>query len=239
MHNRFNNLRLLCHKLKNISYSFFSWLGYKYKLEVYDDEFFVRNQDEGLKMAEWFVPLLKDTFKFNSLIDVGCGTGHYLLFCQRTGVADVFGIEGSSAAFKHLLVPNHIVAKHDLRDPYPFQRRWHIAISIEVAEHIDVVDTDNYLKILCDAADLVVITAAPLGQGGTRHINEHPREWWMDKFSSRGYRYDGESTNKMIIGIRNAKAEKKHVAPWFETNIMVFRSEPISRQPICSESFEK
>jgi SAM-dependent methyltransferase len=222
---QFNRLRLFCHNVKNISYSFLSWLGYKYNLEVYDDDFYARNQEEGLKLAEWFVPLLKETFKFSSFIDVGCGTGHYLLYCQKMGVSDVFGIEGSPFAFKHLLVANNLVVKHDLRNVYQFERRWDIAISIEVAEHIDLVDTDNYIRILCDAADVVVITAAPLGQGGTRHINEHSLEWWSNKFSRCGYKYDLASVDKMIAGMKNAGSVGKYVTSWFEPNIMVFRHE--------------
>jgi SAM-dependent methyltransferase len=217
------SFRLLCHKLKNVSYNFLSRLGYKYNLEVYDDDFYRGNQDEGLKLAEWFVPLLRDTFQFQSLLDVGCGTGHYLLACQKSGVADVFGIEGSPHAFKHLLVANSLVVKHDLRQPYTFNRRWDVVLSIEVAEHIDDVDTGNYVKILCDGGDIVIITAAPLGQGGTRHINEHSREWWTEKFAVAGYGYDKESTEKLIQGSRKAKAANKHVTSWFEPNIMVFR----------------
>jgi SAM-dependent methyltransferase len=227
------SFRLLCHKLKNVSYNVLSRFGYKYNLEVYDDEFYRSNQEEGLKLAEWFVPLLRDTFQFNSLLDIGCGTGHYLLACQKMGIADVFGIEGSPFAFKHLLVANSLVVKHDLRQPYTFNRRWDLAISIEVAEHIDDIATDNYVKILSDGADVVVITAAPLGQGGTRHVNEHSRDWWIDKFAVPGYRYDQESTEKLVSGARKAMAEKQHVTSWFEPNVMVFRRMvPVRRQGV-------
>ncbi len=218
-----NALRLLAHRFKNLFYSLLSRLGYKYDLGVYDDEFFGVNQEEGLKFAEWFIPLLRRTFQLNSLIDVGCGTGHYLHACRQSGISDVFGMEGSPFAFKHLLVPDHLVVRHDLRKPFQFDRRWDLALSLEVAEHIDDVDTDNYVRILCNASDVVVITAAPLGQGGTRHVNEHSRSWWTEKFSGAGYRYDAAATDKMILGIREAKAQQKFVASWFEPNIMVFR----------------
>ncbi len=218
-----NTLRLLGHKLKNVFYTLLSGLGYKYNLEVYDDDFYAQNQRAGLEFNKWFVPLLCEVFEFKSLIDVGCGTGHCLLAFQQSGISDVYGMEGSPFAFKHLLVAERLVARHDLRQPYTFNRRWDIAISIEVAEHIDDVDTANYVKILCNAADTVVITAAPLGQGGTLHINEHSREWWAKKFLVESFHFDPESTRKMVAGMEKAKAGNIPIASCYATNIMAFK----------------
>ncbi len=206
-------------KLYNIS----TYLGYKYNLKVYDQEFFNSNKDEGLKMASWFIPALKKVTGFNSIIDIGCGTGHYLRYCLDNGITDVFGLEGSPHAFESLLVDKNIVVMHDLRKPYTFSRKWDIAISIEVAEHVDKLYTNNYIKILTDSSNIVILTAAQPGQGGTAHVNEQTPEWWKEKFGKFGFTLDEEATNHLKNEIRNAKANGGYVTDWFEPNILIFK----------------
>src|SRR5579863_10369691 len=105
-----------------------------YSLDVYDEQFFSTNQWEGLRHAEWFIPLLLKIFGPKSLIDVGCGTGHFVQKARELGI-DAWGVEGARAAINDSLAPTWVLPA-DLREPLKF-RRFDLAISIEVAEHIE------------------------------------------------------------------------------------------------------
>ena len=219
----YNTLYRLYLSIKNKLYNLTTYFGNRYNLTVYDGDFFDSNQEEGLSMTIWSVPLFQKIFNFKSLIDVGSATGHYLKTCIDAGVDDVMGLEGSPEAFKKLIVDKKYVIMHDFRDPYTFHRKWDLAISIEVAEHIDGIYADNYVKILTDSSDTVLLTAAPPGQGGTAHVNEQPQEWWIARFSTFGFAYDKATTRQVKEGIEEAEEKGFGVAPWLKPNVMVFR----------------
>lgn len=204
-------------------YNLSTHLGFKYNLEVYDDNFFLVNQEEGVKMAEWFIPLLQREFSFKSLIDIGCGTAHYPKKCMDLGVKDVFGIEGSDSGVQHAIIPKNLIIKHDLREPFHFTRKWDVALSVEVAEHIDKIYSDNYIKILTDSADTVILTAAHPGQGGVAHVNEQPQSWWKEQFARFGFEFDGQKTKSLRQGILDEEEKGSFVMSWLEPNLMVFR----------------
>ncbi len=206
-------------KLYNLSTHF----GYNYNLKIYDNEFFKENKLEGLKMAGWFIPALQKVVGFHSLADIGCGTGHYLKYCLENGITDVFGLEGSPHAFESLAVDKKFVVMHDLRKPYAFNRKWNVAISIEVAEHVDRLYTNNYIKILTDASDTVVLTAAQPGQGGTAHVNEQKPEWWKKQFARVNFTLDEARTKALKSEIHQAEISGKFVTIWFEPNVLVFK----------------
>lgn len=60
-------------------------------------------------------------------------------------------------------------------------------VSSEVAEHIDPCDTDVFVDNLTSFSDVVLFSAAILGQGGTHHVNEQWPSYWIEKFAARGF----------------------------------------------------
>ncbi len=194
-----------------------------YDLSVYDQEFFSTNQWEGLRHAEWFCPLLVEIFHPKSLVDVGCGTGHFVKWCDDHDI-EAFGIEGSKWAVEHAI--GKCVIQMDLRQKgfaVEHCRKFDLAISIEVAEHIEKEYAGVFVDTLCALSDTVVMTAAPPGQGGTMHVNEQPKHYWVGGFRSRGFEYDSVRTESLADGIMAAKSKGEHVANWFAPNIMCFR----------------
>lgn len=204
---------------------------YKYNLDdFYDNNFFDINLDEGKQLAEWFIPLNIKLFNFKSIADIGCGTGHYLKSCLDNGITDIMGVEGSESAFSKLQIDKKYVIKHDLRKPFIFNKKSDLALSIEVAEHIDKKYSDIYVKTLCDASDTIVMTAAPPGQGGTAHVNEQTCEWWAKKFEMNNYFLNLKITAELKKEITNCKQKGKFVTVWFEPNIMVFQNKSINEK---------
>ncbi len=215
-------LKLIYYKIKRKIYNVVAFFGWKYNLRIYNKDFFLSNQKEGLKIAEWFISLLQDIFEFQSLIDLGCATGHYLFYALKEGVSDVLGVEGSPAAFSNLLVDKKYIIQHDLRKPLNLNRKYDIALSIEVAEHIDKKYSDVYLKSMCDCSDLIIFTAATPNQGGKCHVNEQPHKWWIEKFKKHSFRFDKKMTDLLRRKIKENAEAGKFIVFWLEPNIMVF-----------------
>lgn len=190
-----------------------------YDLGIYDEFFFSTNQWEGLRHAEWLVPLLQDIFHPKSLVDVGCGTGHFGPKCEQLGISYV-GLEGSAAGVERALAP---VIQHDLRQLWPGRVKFDLALSIEVAEHIEGEFAGTFVDTLCALADTVVMTAAPPGQGGLKHVNEQIQPYWEELFAARGFERDPLTGIQLVLGIREAQMNGHHAATWFAPNIMCFR----------------
>ncbi len=58
----------------------------------------------------------------------------------------------------------------------------------EVAEHLPESAADTLVEtIVRHAKELILFSAATPGQGGYRHINEQPHEYWEKKFLEAGW----------------------------------------------------
>lgn len=72
-------------------------------------------------------------------------------------------------------------------EPVAFDRRFDLAICLEVAEHVDGDHSDNIVRSLVEAAEVILFGAAIPLQGGFGHINEQWPSWWRAKFAALGY----------------------------------------------------
>lgn len=192
-------------------------------LSVYDNAFYDMYGQEAAKMAPWLMPLLNEVTPFASLVDLGCGEGWYVKWLVDNKF-NAYGIEGSVAAIKRSPVPYSLV-EWDLRKPYRHlgNMKLDIALSLEVAEHIDPEFAGIFVDTLCNLSDTVVITAAPPGQGGLEHVNEQPRSYWKALFWDRGFHPDHKAHRKLLEGIAKAQDRGEYVTPWLAPNLMVFK----------------
>ena len=124
---------------------------------------------------------LVERFGVHSMLDVGCGEGHAVLFFHRLGVRS-HGIDGLLANVRRAVTP---IALHDLlAAPYvmPVDLVW----SCEVAEHIAPEKVDHYIDTLANA-HIIAMTHALPGQYGHHHVNCQPRDYWIQHITKRGY----------------------------------------------------
>ena len=122
-----------------------------------------------------------ERFGVRSVLDVGCGEGHAVLFFQRPGLV-AHGIDGLPENVRRAVTP---IAQHDLLlGPYvmPVDLVW----SCEVAEHIAEDKVDFYLDTLANGR-IVAMTHAVPGQDGHHHVNCQPAEYWTQRMQARGY----------------------------------------------------
>lgn len=209
--------------IRKKAYNLLKKFGYRYNLDIYTDDFFRENAENGIKTARWFLPLLKSHIGFSSFIDIGCGRGHYLLAADEIGINRSLGIEGSDNAFLNLFVDKSRILQRDLRDPVRLDETWDMAISIEVAEHIDREYSDVYLDTLTKYVNWVVMTAARPGQGGTAHVNEQNPEWWIERMKKRNFVLNEELLSKIKQDIDVAEQSGEFTEPWLKDNLMIFR----------------
>jgi hypothetical protein len=72
-----------------------------------------------------------------------------------------------------------------------------LAISCEVAEHLEPVYADQFVRKLTQAAPRVYLTAAepkPGGYPGLQHFNEQPNEYWIELMRQHGFQLDHAGT---------------------------------------------
>lgn len=143
-------------------------------------------KENSIDTANICVPLLIDMYNPKSVLDLGCNIGTWLKAFEVNGVTDVVGVDGLNMVDDFLVFKSKFIA-HDLTTHLYLKRKFDIVLCLEVAEHLD----ERYSEVLIDNAvnhsDLVIWSAAPIGQGGYNHVNEQLGEYWIQKFEKRGY----------------------------------------------------
>lgn len=144
-------------------------------------EFIVRVESlQAQALGQW---MLQEFPGLRSVIDIGCGPGIYLLPYRAAGCR-VLGVDACTGAGECLEAAEF--ERFDLRFPLS-ARGWDLAICFEVAEHLPEAFADTLVDSVCEAASLLLWSAAVPGQGGTYHYNERPPAYWLEKFATRGF----------------------------------------------------
>jgi SAM-dependent methyltransferase len=179
----------------------------------YDAAFYSRHKNLSVSSAAAVLPIVQKLTDFQSAVDLGCGTGAWVATCAELGVTDLLGIDGSYVDPSTLVIDTNWFMAHDLTAPLKVGRRYDLAISMEVGEHLPESAADVFVENLCSLSDAVLFSAAAPGQGGTNHINEQWPEYWAAKFGKHGFR--------MIDCLRQEIWENESVAAWYRQNAFI------------------
>lgn len=198
-----------------------------YSLDVYSDDFFKDNSVYTAPFDNWFSKSLSEVCGFKSIVDFGCSTGHFLKEVMNNEITvDVQGVEGSPNAFTNLVIDKSLIIQHDLRLPLVLNRKYDLCTCMEVAEHLEDEYADTFVKTLTDSSDVVFITAAIPGQLGHYHVNEQPKEYWIEKFAKVGYKYDEAAVTLLRQKMNEQKELGKLLPPWYEekwASLLIFK----------------
>jgi 2-polyprenyl-3-methyl-5-hydroxy-6-metoxy-1,4-benzoquinol methylase len=188
--------------------------------EIYTEGFYKMTMDAEIASSPIVVGDIMRNDHPQSVIDIGCGCGIYLRDFMKNGVK-VMGLDGSANALRESLLPAGYIKQVDLREHWIGEFGKHdVCVCFEVAEHIETKYSKHLIDILTDCSNTIYFTAAPVGQAGVNHINCQPREFWIDKFSANGFKYDKNLSEKL------SKIWKESgVIWWIANNITVFRYE--------------
>lgn len=154
----------------------------------YDHDFYGAQAAGSERSAGVVLPIMFELLVPSSIVDVGCGVGTWLAAAQRLGVDDVCGLDGAYAPDAGLRIADERFTPTDLAQPLPPpDRRFDLAMSLEVAEHLPAARSNSFVADLCALADVVLFSAAIPGQLGTDHINLDFQRTWADRFDGNGY----------------------------------------------------
>jgi len=192
-------------------------LGFDKYNTTYTRNFYKRaivNSDGG---AKYLTKYLLSKYKINSILDIGCGNGVYLRRFYESGVKKIIGIDISENALKESVISLDHIKLMDLSKYFNLNRKFDIVICIEVAEHIPGESSDLLVENISRHGNLIIFTAATPGQGGTDHINEQPKEYWISKFKKAGLNFDNKETIKLSKYLMDNGS-----VFWLYKNLMVF-----------------
>lgn len=192
----------------------------------YTPAFFQAISDGSTRSARAVVPLLMSLVRPTSVVDVGCGWGKWLTVFREAGVKDVLGIDGPYVDPARTDLAANEFIPHDLTQPLTVKRRFDLAVSLEVAEHLPPEAADGFVSLLASLAPVVAFSAAIPGQGGTGHRNERWPDYWARKFAARGL--------LAVDAIRPAIWSHPDVEWWYAQNLLVFAAphEIVIRPPL-------
>ena len=147
-------------------------------------------------------------FKPKSVFDVGGGIGEW-----NNGIEDYICLDYRIVE-KDLLIPKERFIECDLNKDFCLQdRKFDLALCLEVAEHINPRRAEGLVEYLCSLSDRVLFSAAIPYQGGTGHVNENFQSWWAKLFKDNGF---GAAENQPQV------AENKEIELWYRNNIVLY-----------------
>jgi SAM-dependent methyltransferase len=153
----------------------------------YDKEYFRTIREGAETAAPRVVSELLKILSPRSVIDVGCGLGTWLAEFQRRGIVDVVGIDGDYVDANALAIEPRFFVARDLRLPLAMNRKFDLATSLEVAEHLPPQCAVGFVSELVNLAPTVLFSAAVPFQGGEHHVNEQWPDYWAQIFLGFGY----------------------------------------------------
>jgi SAM-dependent methyltransferase len=170
--------------------------------------------DKTTASAATIIGILAAFLDFESVLDVGCGDGRWLAVCREKGATAIAGVDGPWTDKTRLLIPAETFTTQDLSQPLDLERRFSLAISLEVAEHLDTQASDVLVDNLVRHSDVVLFSAAIPYQGGYRHVNEQWQSFWASRFESRGF--------ATFDPVRNLIWNDENVHYWYKQNILLY-----------------
>lgn len=180
----------------------------------YDEKFYKIIEQLG-NDEEIIIPLIIQWLSPKSVVDFGCGEGIWLRkVLQQDKKIEILGIDGNYVNQQRLKIPKEKFKAADLCHSISLEKRFDLAISTEVAEHLE----EKYANVLLDnivkSSDQILFSAAVPGQGGIHHVNEQWQSYWIKKFEKRGYYCD--------YSVRNYFWNETKITSWRKQNLLFF-----------------
>jgi SAM-dependent methyltransferase len=185
----------------------------------YGPDFYAHRDQDTAPSAEAVLSAVLEVLPpIRSAVDVGCGVGTWLACLKGKGVAEVFGVDGPWLDPARLIIPRDAFVQADLGLPLRLERRFDLALSLEVAEHLPPERAGSFVADLCALADCVLFAGAVPHQGGTGHVNEQWQEYWAGLFDALGY--------APVDAVRPRVWSNEAVRVWYRQNTLLYVRRP-------------
>lgn len=181
---------------------------------VYSNEFYDYIDKGARRSAQAVISIVHPRLDSRSVLDLGCGRGVWLSEWQKAGIVDVAGADGDYVDRDRLAITPGCYHAADLTKPFDLGRRFDLAQSLEVGEHLPERASEILVDSLTRHADRILFSAAVTGQGGEFHINEQPLSFWQDLFARRGY--------SAFDCVRPHLRTMPGIEPWYRYNTILY-----------------
>jgi SAM-dependent methyltransferase len=169
------------------------------------------------------IPLIKTMINPKSIVDVGCGVGHWLAAFKSYEIEDLLGIDGFHLKKELFVLDQKCLLQFDLEKKFEVDRTFDLAISLEVAEHISEKNASKFIESLTRLSDTILFSAAIPGQGGQNHVNEQWPSYWQKKFKDFGYSF--------FDNIRPKIWWNTGIKAYYRQNMFIVSSKSITIEP--------
>jgi cyclopropane fatty-acyl-phospholipid synthase-like methyltransferase len=170
-----------------------------------------------------------ETYQPTTVAEFGCGPGYLTKELAMLGVK-VTAVDGhSNPDFTDYPIDFY---RLDLNDASAIEqifadRHFDVAISMEVAEHLQPESSHTLVHWMTKVAPIVVFSAAVPGQGGHGHINLRARDYWHKLFTPYNF--------VIADRIRQKLRSISSVAPWYRYNVVDYVHTQHSQAPALLE----
>lgn len=181
---------------------------------IYSNAFYDYIERGARTSAQAMISVMQPQLNATSVLDLGSGRGVWLSEWITAGVQDVAGVDGAYVDQDRLAIPREQFHAADLTKPFDLGRKFDLAQSLEVGEHLPEAASEGLVASLTAHADRVLFSAAVPGQGGEFHVNEKPLSFWQDLFAARGY--------TAFDYARPRLRQAEGVEPWYRYNTVLY-----------------
>ena len=99
-------------------------------------------------------------------------------------------------------------------------KKFDLVYSTEFFEHVDKIYMDNFLCLFKNAK-YAFVSAAPPGQGGHHHVNEQPKQFWIDALKEYGLKYLPEDSEE-ISNTNDSNLVRKNSMFFINENFYIY-----------------
>jgi hypothetical protein len=182
---------------------------------IYGQDFYKDRHQKTVHSARTVLSLVLDVLPpLYSAVDFGCGVGTWLSVLREKGVVEVRGLDGPWVDQSLLKIPRENFGISDFTKVIQFDKKYGLAISLEVAEHLPSELAGVFVDSLTNAANFVLFSAAIPFQGGLGHVNKQWPDYWVNLFAARGY--------VALDCVRRRIWDDKDISVWYRQNILLF-----------------
>lgn len=166
--------------------------------------------------AEVVVPVVYDLVKPETVLDIGCGEGHWANKFKNLG-CKVTGVDGEYVASSPL-GEDFVALDIDIIGSLSYLPKADLVVCLEVAEHLPASRAESFVAELSALAPTILFSAAIPGQPGAGHIWCKWPTYWAVLFSKHGFYISGS--------IRNQFWDDEKIEPWYRQNILLVTKTP-------------
>ncbi len=181
---------------------------------IYDAAFQNMAATGSAYAARRIISAVRAILPVRSVVDVGCARATWLREWREQTVGDIVGVDGDYVDRSKLEIDPACFVVADLAAPFNLGRRFDLAQSLEVAEHLPPARAAGFVADLVALAPVALFSAAAPGQGGEHHLNEQPGDYWQVLFRRHDY--------VAIDCLRPLLAGEAKIPAWYRYNLMLY-----------------